>query len=216
MLDYSLFSFNLKNSVFTSVWNVIYKTWLEANRENICYKVLWIKQPSQGVYSGACGVWPSWLVSQKRVLLPFEGAILKSCWGTREGEDLPVWEKGRGLRKHGMGGRQKKRISGSGETESNRLARSFTNSMLDSLQVQNGCALHRAQGLCWATETRSKDSEGRREREVNTHSANEGGELWGRTVWFVEPEPVRGNSQDCSLWRIKFSVMIHKNNNNNA
>lgn len=44
--------------------------------------------------------------------------------------------------------RRKKRISGSGEAESHRLACSFTNSMLDSLRVQNGCALHRAQGRC--------------------------------------------------------------------
>lgn len=39
------------------------------------------------------------------------------------------------------------RVSGRGETDRHRLACSFTNSMLDSLRVQNGCALNGDQGL---------------------------------------------------------------------
>lgn len=61
-----------------------------------------------------------------------------------------------GVRKKERGGEgnmewkveMKKIISGSRETDSHRLACSFTNSMLDSLWVQNGCALHRTQGHC--------------------------------------------------------------------
>lgn len=49
-----------------------------------------------------------------------------------------------------------KRVSARGEIESRRLACSFTDCVLDSRWVQNGCALHRAQGLGWTAETRSK------------------------------------------------------------
>lgn len=68
-----------------------------------------------------------------------------------------------------------KGVKARGEIDSHRLARSFTNSVLDSLWGQNGCALHRPAGLCWATETGSKNVKaGRRERWIHTDPVKEG------------------------------------------
>lgn len=97
------------------------------------------------------------------------------------------WEKRREDVKETRNGREgwSKRISASGETESHRLACSFTGSALDNLWLQNGCAHRRTQGLCWATEKAKGGKEGG-ERWIRTGPMNRGETFWDRTVLSVE------------------------------